>query len=90
VFMFPPTIRLVRGYIIDYLVGSLDGSVNLEKVFNNIRGVVVSKQLTLDEVLNTIDNIEHDPLCLPYLPKIEKTRRLRRLKKMLSDLANIE
>ncbi|MGP3667980.1 MAG: hypothetical protein ACKD6N_02560 [Candidatus Bathyarchaeota archaeon] len=88
--MFPPTIRLVRGYIIDYLVDSLEGSVNPEKVFSNIRGIILSKQLTLDEVLNTIDNIEHDPLCLPYLPKIEKIRRLRRLRKLLSELSSIE
>ncbi|RLI02827.1 hypothetical protein DRO30_02005 [Candidatus Bathyarchaeota archaeon] len=87
--MFPPTVRLVRGYIIDYL-SSLEGSINLEWVFNSIKGIIVSKQLTLDEVLKIIDNIEHDPLCLPYLPKIEKIRRLRKLRRLLADLANIE
>ena len=81
--LFSFRVRLVRECLIDYLNGK---HLNPEEVYKTIIGVVSSYQLTLEEVLEIIDNMEEDPLCLPYIPRTEKTRKLEQLKKLLQNV----
>ena len=83
---FPPTIRLIRGYLIDYLSKDRPLTFTLE----NIRRLLSSKQLTLQQILETIDKIEEDPLCVPYISREEKRRKLEKLRKALSNLPELE
>ncbi len=85
--MFPQNIRLVRSCLIDYLS---DKNISLENVFSNIRKIVSSRQLTVEEALKVIEKIEEDPLCLPHIPRIERKRKLAKLKKLLENLSDIE
>jgi hypothetical protein len=85
--VFPPEVRLVRGYLIDYLSKE---HFSLEQTYKVIMVVINSRQLTLREVLKIIGHLEEDPLCVPYVSKVKKTEKLKRLRKLLSSLTNME
>lgn len=85
--MFPQNVRLIRSCLIDYLN---DKNISLENVFNSIKKIVSTKQLTVWEALKVIEKIEEDPLCLPHIPRIERRRKLAKLKKLLENLSDIE
>jgi hypothetical protein len=82
--VFPPEVRLVRGCLIGYLSKE---HPSLKEACKTITAVISSGQLTLKEVLKIIDDIEKDPLCLPYIPKTEKKRKLKQLRKLLANIA---
>jgi len=80
--VFPPEVRLVRGYLIDYL----GKEFSPEQICKAIMDAVGTHQLTLEKVLEIIDDIEKDPLCLPYIPKTVKNKKLKQLRKLLASI----